>query len=529
MNGNAAARRPHALASLVPGEAGLFAVAGLGLLLAWFSFYTIRVLHPTWLEAVDYSHGYLVLILTAWLIFVDLRRAPPAPFVPSWLGLTCLVALVFATLVGLASTTMSVAAVALPALWMATVWAVAGLKNARRFALPLAYLYVAMPIWSFLSEPLRRLTVVVVTGWIRTANLPAYIEGNLIHVPSGTFEVQGGCAGLRYALIAVALAAFANLLGRRRWAPSTLLIAAALLLGLVGNWVRVFITVAVGQSEANNLFTLVVRDHHTFFGWILFALFMIPLFYLDRVLQQRSTTEAAAPAGDVGTAGQWRFAGAYAACALLAVGISLNYRIEQGSDPLTGTAAVVPPGIPGWEQVEDWQDQRRPLYLGAAAQTGSWYAAGTARVGAYVAHYSIQQQDREAVSDQNRPEGQSGAVVARRSTALTAASGVTVPFEELEVADSAAERRLVWVGVRVAGKPAANALAAKALQIAGAFQGRHDAQVLVLTAVCAADECSDARSSLSRYATAALEPLREQAEKNVSTRLVRADAQEPTP
>jgi exosortase len=180
-------------------------LAGLGVLLMWFSFYTVRMLHPVWMEAVDYSHGYLILALTGWLLLADLRREPLAPLVPSWLGLVCLFALVLVTLAGLASTTLTVTALAWPALLMATLWAACGPKNARRFALRLTYLYVAMPVWTLLLEPLRRLTVLVVTSWIRVADLPAYFEGNFIHVPSGTFEVQGGCAGLRYAIIAVAL------------------------------------------------------------------------------------------------------------------------------------------------------------------------------------------------------------------------------------------------------------------------------------------------------------------------------------
>jgi hypothetical protein len=169
------------------------------------------------------------------------------------------------------------------------------------------------------------------------------------------------------------------------------------------------------------------------------------------------------------------------------------------------------------------------VYPGAAGETGSWYADGTDRVGAYVAHYPMQRAQHEALFNQNRPEGQSGAVVARRETALTTETGVTVPFEEIEVADSFGGRRLVWVGLRVAGKPAANPLAAKALQVAGAFRGRHDAQVLVLTAACAAGDCGSARSSLSRYATAALDPLYEQAESYASARLVRADTPEQAP
>ena len=524
MNGNAA-RRPRASLALPPGQVAPFALAALGLLLVWFSFYTLKALHVVWLEDVDYSHGYLVLGLTAWLLVLEWKRAPLEPFVPSWAGLACLGALVLATIAGFAATTQLVASAALPALWIAAIWAAAGSSNARRFALPLAYLYVAIPLWSVFLEPLRRLTVGVVTAWIRAANMPAYIDGNLIHVPSGTFEVQGGCAGLRYAIVSVAIAAFSNLLGRRRFAPSALLIAVALLLALVGNWIRVFTTVAVGQSAAQNLFTVLVRDHHTFFGWLLFALFMIPLFWVDRVLPSPGTAAMAATTGGEGSVRAWRLAGTYATCALLAVGALLIHRVDQGGEPPAGSVALVPADIPGWQRVERWEDARLPQYVGAAAQTASWYADGAARVGAYVAHYPEQRQEHEVVFVGNLPAGLSGFVVARRSASLTAASGTTVPFEELEVTDSAAEHRLVWVGLRVAGEPARSVLAAKTLQFAGAIRGRRDAQALVLTAACG-DDCGNARAVLKRYAAAAAEPLYELAENHPSARLVRADAKD---
>ena len=520
LNGDAA-RSPDALKSLAPGHDVPLAAVALGLLLLWFSLHSLRTLHAVWIENFDYSHGYLILALAAWLLVLEVRRAPLAPFVPSWAGIACLVALLLVTIAGIASATQLVAQAALPALWIAAIWAAAGTSNARRLALPFVYLYVAIPVWSFFLEPLRRLTVLVVTTWIRAFDMPAYIDGNLIHVPSGTFEVQGGCAGLRYAIVAVALAGFGSLLNRRRWSHSLLLMTAALVLALVGNWIRVFVTVAVGQSEAQNLFTVLVRDHHTFFGWVLFAIFMIPIFYVDRIVSVGST--ATPRTADSSKPPGRRLAGAYAAGALLALGIGLNYRIAEGEGALHSGVALAAPEIPGWRRVEPWEDARVPLYAGATAQAASWYADGTARVGAYVAQYSAQRQEQEVVFVGNRPEGEFSTVVMRRATELTTASGAALPFEELEVTDRSAERRLVWVGLRVAGDPAAGAFSAKALQVAGAIRGRRDAQALVLTVACGED-CGAARASLARYAAAAAEPWYERAERYSSTELARSDA-----
>ncbi len=488
------------------------ALASLAFLVLWFDVYTLRPVQVVWQEDFEYSHGYLVLIFTAWLCILEARRQPLKPLVPSATGLLCLVALVLATVAATASTTLVAAAAALPALAVAAVWAAAGPQIARRFAPRLAYLYFAMPLWGAAVEPLRKLSVLVVTEWIRAAKLPAFIDGNFIHVPGDVFEVQGGCAGLGYALVGVALAAFCNLLERRRWRSSVALLLFGLLLALVGNWVRIFVTVAVGKSELQNLFVVLVRDHHLLFGWIVFSLFMVPLVFVDRLLQSRTYATVRAPAAiDGGTRLESRLAGAYAVGALLALGIWLNHRVAQGDAAAEGTVFATAAEIPGWQRVDDWQDARRPQYVGASAQWASWYADGAVRVGAYLAHYAAQRPEHEVVFLANRPQGQAGAVVMQQSVKVATGSGISRPFQELEVTDSAAERRLVWVGLRVAGTPADGELAAKALQIVGAFRGRRDAQAVVLTAACSAD-CSNARSALTRFTAAATDSLDAQAE-----------------
>ena len=140
---------------------------------------------------------------------------------------------------------------------------------------------------------------------------------------------------------------------------------------------------------------------------------------------------------------------------------------------------------------------RRPQYVGATAQLAEWYVDGPATVGAYVAHYANQQQEREVVFANNRPEGGSGVVVARRSIDVPVTSGATAPLEELEVSESG-KSRLAWVTLRVGGKLAENSLDAKLLQLTGLMRGRRDAQAMVLTANCEKD-CAEARMWLSEY------------------------------
>lgn len=473
-------------------------------LLAWFSVPTFRSLHAVWLEDYNYTHGYLVVLASVFLVVSELRREPLSQLSPSWVGAACLAALAFVTTAAHAASTVAIAQLALPLLVISLVWAFAGAKTARRLALPVAFLYFAIPVWDLATEPLRSITIAIISTVIRSLDVPAFIDGNLIHLPSGTFEVAGGCAGLRYAIVAGTLGALVGLRHHRHWRPVLVLTLCALALAFVGNWVRVLTLVLVGHySEMQNY--LIVEDH-SFFGWVVFIVSMTPLFYLHPVVPSTATDSASQAEGVERFPGgppSSQRAVVYFACVALVIGVFLNYRIEYGSP--ASNVVLAAPEIPGWNIGAEWADARRPEFIGATSQFARWYEHGTERVGAYIAHYATQTQGREIVFSQHRPQGQ-GAVEGRRRIAIQPSSGNSLTFEQLEVVDRGAQRRVVWVGLRVAGQAASGETTAKVLQIVGALRGRRDAQALVLTAECDED-CSDAAAILSGYAAIAAEPL----------------------
>ncbi len=494
---------PRSVADPASRTAGrFFGAAAAGALLIWFSWPAFAPILFSW--EGDYAHGYLILPLAAWLIARELRHGAPVLGLPSWAGFAVLLALVLVITVSRAATIQDVLLLALPILWLAAIWALFGLTTARRLAPPMIYLYLAIPLWDHLIPALQRLTVLVVSVWIDVAGLPAFIEGDLIHVPSGTFEVQQGCAGLRYALTALALALFSGLLARRSWRSIVGLTAFALLLAFIGNWLRVFITVAVGMSS-DGLLNDFVQDHHTAFGWTMFVLCMLPFFYVNRRLEDGDPATgpaeavAAAPARNIR---EIAVTGAVLTVLLLAVVFLFSIEgIGASSAEVRATASPLA-RVAGWVRVQDWDDESRPYFPGSDSETSGWYSSGADRVGVFTAWFPRQRQGFEVVSNQQRPGG-AGAVLTRQAASIGNDLGDSVPLEEIEIVDGGSQRRLAWVVTIVAGEAASSRLDAKLLQLKGLIRGRRDAEAVVLTAECG-ESCDAARSVLSRYATAAL-------------------------
>src|SRR5690606_15641873 len=111
---------------------------------------------------------------------------------------------------------------------------------------------------------------------------------------------------------------------------------------------------------------------------------------------------------------------------VLALGVWLNHRIQQGADNAGTDVVLVAPEIPGWRRAGEWQDARRPYFIGATSDVAHWYEDGPARVGAYLAHYANQTQGHEIVYALNRPEGRAATVVARKPVRIAGASGSTL-------------------------------------------------------------------------------------------------------
>jgi exosortase A len=487
-------------------------------LLGWLLWPTLNDLHRLWTDSYTYSHGYLIVLLAAVLALRAQREAPLRRFVPSAVGLA-LLALTSALLIaGRASQTLIVEQMAVPVLVLAAFWAIAGWRNLARFFWPVAYLYFAISFWDVLIAPLQSLTTFVASSWVRGVGVPAFIDGNWIHIPSGTFQIAGGCSGLSFLMVGLALAAYYGLSYYASWTPRIALALFATVLSLVANWVRVAAIILIGH--ATEMQHYLVRVDHYYFGWLVFAVALAPLYWFARGLERWG----AAPGTDLHLQGvplisvpprRWpssrrrgRQALGVLAFAVVASAVWLGHRVvtRPAFDTPAQAAGFAAPMPSGWQYDGDWNDARRPVFAGAVAETAAWYERGSDVLGVYVAHYAVQSQGREIVYYANRPQGAHAQVLARTLRSVTTADGAEVQFAESQVEDAAQGNRLVWFAMHVAGRWTSSDFEAKLYQALGAIAGRRDAQALVLTATCARN-CAAARALLANGAGAAIAAL----------------------
>lgn len=482
-------------------------VIGLLVLCAVFAALSWPPVHRLWTTSITYSHGYLVLALVVWLAIREVRRLPSGPGSPDVLGLLALAVVTGAAVAAHASDVLVVQLLLMPAVFVTMVWSAAGWTASKRFVAPAAYLIFAIPVWDHINEPLRVMTTSVVEQLAYLTSIPTFVEGNTVHIPSGTFHIEGGCSGLHYLIVACALSALYGLLELQTWKRRAGVVAAAAALALIANWIRVYVIILAGHLTDMQHY-LVTVDHY-YFGWGVFFVVLAPLLILGYAFDWSDAGIGPAPAPASRRVGRGiRFVRA-AAAAVVAAAIVLSTSITLRPNAVTSdNLLALRAEIGAWTLRGRWNDARLPRFIGTFAQAGGWYERGDELVGLYRAHYPVQRQGFEVVFYANRPAGANSRVAARSSISVAAPAFGELDVTELEAVDGDSNRRLIWYGYRVAGRSTSGALAAKLYQAIGAVGRRWDADVWVISSGCSADGCSAARGRIQEFFREAFPTLR---------------------
>ena len=274
----------------------LVALAFLAILVALY-WQIVRDLARQWWDDPNYSHGFLVPLVSGYLVWQ--RRADLASLSPkgSALGLPVLLAGIGALLLGDVASENFLARSSLIVVLAGLVLSHLGRETFRVLALPLLFLFFMVPLPATLfyavAFPLQGLAARNAAWTLDLLGVPVLIDGNVIHLSQISLGVTEACSGIRslISLLTVAVA-WAVLTRPGRWRTAVLL-AAVIPITVLANAARVVITGLIGQrfgvEYAEGFF-------HTFSGWVLFLLALACFLGLDslmRLVQARREPRAA--------------------------------------------------------------------------------------------------------------------------------------------------------------------------------------------------------------------------------------------
>ncbi len=464
------------------------AVAALGMAPAFVS------LWPKWWDSFTYSHGLLIVAISLWLIWRQRGLINNATTEKGWWAIPPLLAALFLwTLSFAASVEIGVEAMLPAVLWL-TVAAVFGLTIARRLAFPIGFLYFAIPTWDFINGALQGATVSAVDGILDLLRVPAWIQGNSVQIPSGSFEIAGGCSGLHFFIVALAISALYGHLYYRRFLNKGLLLGIAALFALLTNWLRVASIIIAGHLTEMQSF--LVRVDHYYFGWVLFGLMLIPFFYLARSIElsdakaEQSIDLESASASSMQSRMNTGFVAGICLILLLPAliwGQSLARHPES--------MIINLPAVAGWQGPLTVDVSWQPHYPGASGEALMAYRQAGIEIDVYANWYVNQTQGRELIGSGNDIAGRSvwRKVSAGRASIVLNAGG-QADVREVVLQSNKQGKRLVWYWYQVGSRSLVSPVKAKLWQGWQAMWGDAGAGLVTFSMVCGSDCAAEKRT-----------------------------------
>ena len=332
----------------------------------------------------------------------------------------------------------------------------------------------------------------------------------MLQIANGAFEIADVCAGLRFLLAGLSVAALYAYLSLPSKVVGGVFLLITVTWVIVFNWIRVAIIILIGHFGGMD--HPLVQDHNSV-GWVLFAVAMIPLFLLGErlrnrfLVEQTAETSRSVPVAGVGARRSDLATVGIVAALVVSSGPLMAYWLDN-------TETRPPPRDLRTIKISgDWVETRlgaNPLhstFSGADQERVALFTKDGASVSFYVAYYADQDQGAELISDLNSVYDR--AIWNTVSTNVVSAhlpETVTAVREVMLKSRTTGLSIVVWYWYDVAHHQTLSPVSAKLLQVWGVLRGKPGASVVSFS-TSEGEDPGVARATLRSAANAVLPGL----------------------
>ncbi len=482
-----------------PWTTALVAAGGCLVLLLLLFHQTAWSMVNTWMSSGSYGHAFLIVPLSAYLIWRRRFVVEPVMPMPMYVGLIPLAAACLAWTIGDLAGLQFVKQFALVGMVPAILLTVLGWEVVRRLAFPLFFLIFAVPFGDFLIAPLQDLTAVFSVRMLQWAGVPVYIDGLLIHIPTGSFIVAEACAGVRYLVVMGPLGFLGAHLFYNSWWRRALFITLAFAIPIVANGIRAFGIVYIAYVTDHEY--AVGVDHLVyggiFLGFVTLLVLAIGMSFREprpAIPDHRIVDWTGVPDAPAGT-GSRVVAAALTAIVVLAAAPVYSRHADTVAPAPAITADE--PEVAGWAAADPLQPLWTPKFNGTDADVHASYASGTDRVDVYVAYYRQQRQHAEVTNTMNLlwPDRWSR-IQGGRATVVIDGEPLSVQMARIS---ERGRHRLVYWWYWVDDRYTAERIPAKVLELRSKLFGNVDAAATVAVSTPYDDNVKEAAARLARF------------------------------
>ncbi len=248
---------------------------------------TFHMFIHDWNTDDNYSHGFLVPFIVAYLVWTkkdDLKTLQPNP---SLIGLFVLVGGLVIYLVGTIGAEWFLKRSSLIVVLGGLILYLYGTAYFKTLLFPLIFLIFMVPlpaiIYTGIAFQLQLFVSVVSAHLIELAGIAVFLNGNIIEISSGPLAVEEACSGMRSIMALLALSSLFAYIAHTNRLKQWILVISALPIAVITNIIRVTTTGILAHYFGREMAEGVL---HGSFGWIVFVIAFILLFLLSTLLDR---------------------------------------------------------------------------------------------------------------------------------------------------------------------------------------------------------------------------------------------------
>jgi exosortase len=258
----------------------------IGVLLAAIYYRVLGKLVYDWWDIPDFSHGFLVPLFAAYLVWAKWKTLRQTKIVPTWSGIAVVALALGVLLLGVYGAELFLSRVSLIILLVGLVLGFGGWQLLRELRFVLLVLLLAIPIPSIIfteiTLPLQTMAAKMASNLLPLFDVPVLREGNIIELPAMKLEVAEACSGIRSLMSLFTLAIFYGYFLEKSLLRRAILALASIPIAIAANAVRILGTGLCVQywdpDKALGFF-------HEFSGWVIFTVSLGCLYIVHRIMR----------------------------------------------------------------------------------------------------------------------------------------------------------------------------------------------------------------------------------------------------
>ncbi len=242
-----------------------------------------------WSVNPDYSHGYLIPIISFYMAWSKRHEVAQAEYSPNNWGLLLLVLGIGQYIIGYIGAEHFLQSTSILVVICGIILFLGGVSFVKVLLAPVLFLIFMIPlpaiIWKNFAFTLKLFATKAAVILMEQLGMVVLREGNVLYLPGATLEVVDACSGLRSLVSLLALSTLIAFFSTLPKWKKTILVFSSIPVALVSNIIRIVITALLVQSIGPQATEGI---YHSLSGLFVFTIGVMLFYFLHLLLSWKS-------------------------------------------------------------------------------------------------------------------------------------------------------------------------------------------------------------------------------------------------